>query len=192
MAHRLAQDQPALFRRGTAQRTAAALVWLALHANLELGDDPGLVQSHEVWAAFGVTSCLDRARLLYAALAVAPSENISWLVPFRVETWMADVSFLHARTRTFLLGELDEVVRRLLDEPDPVYSGDIHLLDPHPLTPHWSRRITPPVGRTTIQLACSDATGRPFIVQLTVPDARHAQHLLAEALDAPCRTRREA
>jgi hypothetical protein len=114
---RIAVNQPGLLDRVTADRLAAAVMWLVLRGNGVLHQRRDGLSASEVWAHFGVSNASDRGRSMYRHLGLQWTDEWSrW--GRRTDTWLCDPTLLHSSARRTLIEErtsLETLCRRELE-----------------------------------------------------------------------------
>jgi hypothetical protein len=104
IVHRLAvtaatHDQHPLRRRTSSTRLAAALAWIALKGNVEIGRRSRWV-AEDIRCSFGVSSCLGLVRKIATSLDMAPTADSFGSTRFPpVGMTLGDVGLLPSRTR---------------------------------------------------------------------------------------------
>jgi hypothetical protein len=104
IVHRLAvtaatHDQHPLRRRTSSTRLAAALAWIALKGNVEIGRRSRWV-AEDIRCSFGVSSCLGLVRKIATSLDMAPTADSFGSNRFPPGGMtLGDVGLLHSRTR---------------------------------------------------------------------------------------------
>lgn len=188
LVDRILARAPRELLRSTPERLGAALVWLAMHGNDDLGRRRAGLTAAFIWGGFGVGPASDLGRRLHRATGVELPE-VSLDAPSPV--WLADVALLHSRTRRALVTRRDGLVRSIEDAADrrramaPVQrtaDGSV-AIQGHPTAPQIVVRSADPSGRDIVALVFgTDATDveARFV---SVPDAHRLVQMLQRALD---------
>jgi hypothetical protein len=172
-------DARVLRRSNDVQRCAAALVWLAARANLDVGRRR--CPNTMLWRWFHVSDCTDRAYNLRRAGGMEPEGDPGrGVLPF-----LGDPALLHSRYRSHLLERRDAYVKAILRERTwhvaPEGTARVRASPMHPLTAAkgW-------VGdRVMIVAGFGDELETATFHALGITEARHLVMLLQRALDAP-------
>jgi hypothetical protein len=190
---RVAANDPRPLRRCTnPTRIAAALVWLALHGNGELGRRMRW-DALDVWAWFGVTSCADLGRGLLAAAGLGVDPDLErYASERRRQLLLGDAAVLHSSFRAGLLVRRTDLVatierdaqrhadsRRIVD----LGNGKVELRA-RPVEMLWAVKAMTATGRAQVIVAFGECDDDAEVVCMTVPQAHQLRNALQQALDA--------
>lgn len=198
--HRLVEavirHDPKVLGRGEPVNTAAALTWLALRGNGELGGRRWPT-AEDIWCSFGVSSCASRGRTLFTAAGFTFVDDCSPTGQARQGVRFDDVDFLHSRTRGSLLAQRDQALRLHEDAlarqqasraVQRVGDGKVRI-QARTQVPRWSFLTLSAAGRRTVVVALADSADRALddveALALSVPDARRLVEMLQNTLDGP-------
>ncbi len=175
-----------LDRRTKPARKAAAIAWVALKANGQVGRRAATT-TQDLWDAFGVGSCSALANDFAWSLLVknlGPKE-----AGYCREMWwdegsipVASSELLHSRLRGRLLAQRERVLESIAArhaDPGPVFpTTDGFAMKSRPTSVRWAYKGTSDEGRTMVSIALGELDDVELIA-ISVPDA----HRLRDALD---------
>jgi hypothetical protein len=187
-------DSRPLRTRTTPVRLAAALTWIALRGNMQLGPRARLT-AEELCELFRVTPCGSLGQSIARKMhLLAPVDEMSFHRLPTKNIALGDVHLLHSRTRQWLVQRRDETVRLA----DQVAAGrekrrplkqrsDGHIaLRGREVQVLGAVKGMAVEGRATVMvLLGEDAMDPDDVLALSVPDARQLVTWLQRALDAP-------
>jgi hypothetical protein len=197
LIERISVHQAEVLARGSCVRTAAALVWLALRGNGAFARARGM-QAKFLWHDFGVTSCSERGRTLYAALGL-PVRPVSWQYDRNDgdDVWLAHPELLHSTARSMLVDRRQSAIEYILNQRQreadayPIHdmgNGTLRVRG-RPTDVRWVQRGTSDSGRLIVMIAVGDADSDKVdqVLALSVPNARLLVTQLEQTLAAPMR-----
>jgi hypothetical protein len=187
---RLAEREPAVLRRSTPTRIAAAIVWLALEGNDALGRGQAL-KAGDVWRLFGVSSSPDVGRTLFEGLGLeSVPQNDSWYYARR-NVRLTDPRLQHSRTRRKILdrrAEVESAARQDLE-----LGAAKHLIkvvdtrefvrDARPITPRLAERAKTKDNRPVVIVTLGDRHWPAEVLALTLRDAHQLMVMLENTLE---------
>jgi hypothetical protein len=184
-------DSRPLRRRTSATRFAAALVWLALNGNGDVGRRARW-RAQDIWWRFGVTSCAGLGRSAHAAAGLASTDDDEWfaLLP-RGQLVLGEPGLLHSRFREVLVARrsrTEETVQRaaaLHAAAQPIVSiGPDRLeLRARPVEVLWTVKAMSTVGRAQVIVALGEPGDAPELLAFTVPQAHELRAAVSHALE---------
>ena len=180
-----------LRRRTSPIRLAAALTWIALKGNMDIGRRSRWT-GEDIWFWFGVSSCAGVARSIATELGMAPGSDSSGSTLFpSADITLGDVRLLHSRTRKTLIARRDQatsVIEQFEARREaalPMVRRDDGTVELRAREVKVLRALKFAVdGRLKVLVMFGDSIEAPDeIVALSVPDAWHLVAEVRAALD---------
>ena len=186
LVRRIVDGAPDELARSAPARVGAALVWLAMQGNGELGRRARLPATF-IWDGFGVGPAGDLGRRLLRATGLPFLADPS---AAGTSVWLADVTLLHSRTRRRLVARRDGLVRMLDElaarrrEQAPLRLADDGrvAMQGHRTMPHVAVRGADAGGRDMVAMVFGTAESDVEVLAVSVPDAHRLVQMLQQAL----------
>ena len=186
-------DRRPLRRRTSPTRLAAALAWITLKGNIEIGRRSRWV-AEDIWYWFGVSNCAGLARKIATALDMTPTVDSFGATRFQPGgITLGDVGLLHSRTRARLITQRAEAIeviehfeaRREAALPIVHRGGGLVELRAREVKVLRAMKANAD-GRLKILVLLGNSIEKPEeIIAFSVPDAWRLVGELQAALEAP-------
>lgn len=183
-----------LRRKVAPERIAAALAWIMLRGNLQLGRR-GRLTAQLLWELFAVGNCADLGRSIAGKMGLlAPTDIGRFHALPSKDIALGDVRLLHSTTRSLLIQRRDEAIElahqlaadrarwSLVTIRDygkvSIRARDLRVLG--------AAKALNDQGRATVMMLFgANAMDPDDVIGLSVPDAHQLISALQHALDAP-------
>jgi len=186
------QSRP-LERRSDPKRIAAAIAWIALMGNMEIGRGRRQLSADLLWYELSVTSCADLGRKIAADLGMraCPDEDPRSLPCADIR--LGDVALLHTSTRAWIVAQRDATARaihqieqgRAEARPFRRRQDGLVQLRGLELGVLAAVKVQPDGQQRVMVLLGSELDDPEEIVALTVPAAHRLVQLITAALHGP-------
>ena len=186
-------SQP-LRRKAAPTRMAAALAWIMLRGNMQLGRR-GRLTAGLLWGLFGVSNCADLGRSIAQKMGLLAPADIGRFhsIPSK-DIALGDVRLLHSTTRSLLILRRDEAI----DVADQLAAdrarwslvtvrddGTVSIRSRDQRVLGAAKALNDKGRATVMVLFGADPLNPDDVIGLSVPDAHQLISALQGALDAP-------
>ena len=181
-----------LERRSDPMRIVAAVTWIALVGNMEIGRGRGRLSADLLWYELGVTSCADLGRKSAADLGMrAEGDDGCYRLPCG-DIRLGDVALLHTSTRRWIIdlrdgaaSAIEQIEHRRAEARPMRRRGNQVELRGSEIGVLAALKVQPERRQVVMVLLGDEVDDPDEILALSIPDAHRLVQLLRSALAGP-------